>query len=64
MSDDPIVEEVRGVREAHAARFDYDLQRIFEDIKRQERESGRQYVSFPPRRITGSSPKDRSGEAP
>ncbi len=63
MQDDPIVEEVRKVRDAHAARFEYDLQRIFEDIKRQERESGRQYVSFPARRIAGRSELPPRGEA-
>jgi hypothetical protein len=28
MWNDPIVEEVRKVREEHSARFDYDLERI------------------------------------
>ena len=50
MWNDPIVEEVRRIRQAHAARFGYDLQAIFEDLKRQERESGHTIVSFPPRR--------------
>lgn len=36
MSEDPIVEEVRRVREEHAARFNYDLQAIFADLKRSE----------------------------
>jgi hypothetical protein len=52
MTDDPIVAEVRRVRDAHAARFNYDLDAIFEDIQRMQRESGRTYVSFPPRRIS------------
>ncbi len=33
---DPIVEEVRKVRDAYAARFNYDLRLIFADLKRQE----------------------------
>ena len=33
---DEIVEEVRVVREAYAAQFDYNLQRIFEDLKKKE----------------------------
>jgi hypothetical protein len=41
MPADPIVEEVRRVREAYAARFNYDPEAIFQDIKRQEQESGR-----------------------
>ena len=48
--NDPIVDEVRRVRDAHAARFNYDLDAIFRDIKAQEKKSGRKFVSFPPRR--------------
>ncbi len=42
---DPIVEEVRRVRDAHAAKFNYDPDAIFRDIKEQEKRSGRKYVS-------------------
>lgn len=48
---DPIVDEVRRVREAHAASFNYELDAIFQDIKEQEESSGLKFVSFPPRRI-------------
>lgn len=34
--DDPIVDEVRRIRDAYAARFNYDLDAIFRDIKEQE----------------------------
>ncbi|MGO4881663.1 MAG: hypothetical protein ACLP59_12675 [Bryobacteraceae bacterium] len=30
------MEEVRAARDAYAARFDYDLARIFEDIQKKE----------------------------
>jgi hypothetical protein len=43
---DPIVEEVRRIRDAHAAKFDYDPEAIFRDIKEQEKRSRRIYVSF------------------
>lgn len=43
--NDPIVDEVRGIRDAHAARFNYDLDAIFQDIKEQERRSGHKFVS-------------------
>jgi predicted DNA-binding transcriptional regulator YafY len=33
---DEIVEEVRKVADAYAAQFDYDLKRMFEDIKKKE----------------------------
>ncbi len=36
MLNDEIVAEVRAVREAHAAKFDYDLRAIYEDCKSSE----------------------------
>ena len=33
---DEIVEDVRNAREAYAAQFDYDLKRMFEDLKKKE----------------------------
>jgi hypothetical protein len=36
---DEIVEEVRAAREAYAAQFDYDLDRMFEDLKRKEEQN-------------------------
>lgn len=48
--NDPIVDEVRRVRDAHAAMFNYDLDAIFRDIKQQEKESGLTFISYPPRR--------------
>jgi hypothetical protein len=50
MWNDPIVDEVRKIREEHAARFNYDLERIFQDLKEQERQSGREVVSLAPKR--------------
>jgi len=41
---DPIVDEVRRVRDAHAARFNYDLDAIFQDIKEREQKSGLNFV--------------------
>lgn len=49
MWKDPIVEEIRGVRDAHAARFNYDLDAIVNDLREQERKSGRKLVSLPPK---------------
>ena len=43
--NDPIVDEVRRVRDAHAARFEYDLDAIFQDIKEQEKKCGHKFVS-------------------
>lgn len=37
MKEDPIIEEIRQVREAHAAKFNYDLCAIYKDIKENEK---------------------------
>jgi hypothetical protein len=42
--NDPIVDEVRRVRDAHAARFNYDLHAIFQDIKEREKKSGLRFI--------------------
>ena len=42
--NDPIVDEVRRVRDAHAASFNYDLHAIFRDIKKREKERGLNFV--------------------
>ncbi len=51
MIDDPIVEEVRAHRQAHAARFNYDLAAIFADLIEREKNSSRLVVNRPPRRV-------------
>jgi uncharacterized protein YciI len=50
MVRDPLVEEIRRVRDAHAKRFGYDLDAIFADLKAQEQASGRQFVTLGPRK--------------
>jgi hypothetical protein len=45
MSDE-VVTAVRRIREAYAARFQYDLDAIYRHLKQREKESGRCYVSF------------------
>ncbi len=47
---DPIVEEVRRARDAHAKRFNYDLDAIVEDLRKREKELGLATVSPPPKR--------------
>jgi hypothetical protein len=46
---DPIVEEVRRIREEHAASFNYDIDAIYADLKRIEAESMLPHVSLEPR---------------
>lgn len=50
MIDDPIVAEVRKIRDQYAAKFNYDLDAIYRDLKEREKASGRSYVRYPPRR--------------
>ncbi len=49
MKADPIVAEVRAVRDRLAARFDYDLEAIFRHVQAEEARSGLSYVQCPPR---------------
>jgi hypothetical protein len=51
MWKDPIVEEVRKVRNEHAAKFNYDLKAIYQDLIEQQRLTGHRYVRFEPRRV-------------
>ena len=59
--NDPIVDEVRKVRDAHASRFNYDLDAIFRDIKEQEKKSGRAFVSVAPPKAEPSQALDSTG---
>jgi hypothetical protein len=52
---DPIVEVVRRIRDEHAARFNYDLDAIAADIKKQERANPDRLVTFPPRLLRSVS---------
>jgi hypothetical protein len=50
MLNDEVVNEVRAIREAHAAKFGYDLRAIYEDLKKTEAEriaAGHPFVSLP-----------------
>lgn len=50
MFEDPIVEEVRAIRQQHAEQFNFDLPAIVADIQRQEQTSGAKYVHRLPRK--------------
>ena len=58
---DPIVDEVRRIRDEHAASFNYDLDAIFQDIQEQEKKSGLKFVSYPPRRVSPAQPLPPTG---
>ena len=49
MWTDEIVEEVRKAREEYAAKFDYDLEAIYEDLKASESRVKAEVVSLTPK---------------
>ncbi len=51
MWEDPLVAEVRRVRKAHAAQYDYDLGAMYKALKAQEAQEFRPEAAFPPRRL-------------
>ncbi len=50
MSLDPIVAEIRAIRERLAARFNYDIDAIVEDARQRDAAGDRKVVRLPPRR--------------
>jgi hypothetical protein len=45
MQRDPLVQEIREIREAYAERFGYDLRAIARELKKLEQRSGKRVVS-------------------
>lgn len=52
MTRDPIVEEVRTIREEFAKAHDYDLDAIVLALQRASAEKGRKLVALPPKPVT------------
>ena len=48
---DEIIAEVRSIREDLAARFGYDVDRLYEEAKRWEEASDREKMAVAPKRI-------------
>jgi hypothetical protein len=46
MSKDPIVDEVRRIREEQAAKYDFNLEAILAAARERQRQSGRKVVSM------------------
>lgn len=51
MRNDPIVEEVRALRNELAAQRGYDIDEIFRRIRQRRVASGLNYVRYPTRRV-------------
>ena len=60
---DPIIAELRAIRQAYAAQFDYDVEAMFRDIRARQEASGREYVRLPARRTTGDKSQKTSRRA-
>jgi hypothetical protein len=60
MWKDPVVEEIRAIRDAYVKQFNYNLEAIYRDLKEQEAKSGWEVVSLPPKRI---KPENRAKPA-
>lgn len=54
MLEDPIVKEIREIRNAYARKFDHDLDAICRDLKEKQRLGERRVVSRPPKRPKGT----------
>jgi hypothetical protein len=52
MTRDPIVDEVRRVREDQAAKHGFDVKAILAASKRRQRRSRRKVVSFVPKKLS------------
>jgi hypothetical protein len=57
---DPIIEEVRSFRDAHAKKFNYDLDAICEDLKRHQKNTGFPVVRLKPKMLSRKATKRRS----
>ena len=48
---DEVVEDIRAVRQAHAAAFGFDVARIVADLRQKDAASGDGLVSLPPKPV-------------
>ena len=55
MIEDPIVEELREQRRAHAALYNNDLDAIIDALMEKQKNSGRVYVNRPVKMLDGKT---------
>lgn len=64
MWKDPVVEEVRAIRDEYAREFNYDIDAICRDLRAQESRGDHEVVALPPKRVVPSGSKPSTeGEA-
>ena len=59
MKDDDVVAEVRRIRRAHAAKFNFDLDAIVKDFKSREGRDGERLGTLAPKRVSARPPANR-----
>jgi len=55
MQSDPVVDEIRKLRELRAAKFDFDIRAIVKDARQRDACGERRIVRLPPRPVVTSS---------
>lgn len=60
MIRDPIVDEVRAIRDAFARKNDYDVKRIVDALQKQALPDAARVVSLPAKRVRGEPPERES----
>lgn len=61
-TSDPIVDEIREIRERLAARFDYDIDAMVKDAQERDTAGDREVVRLPPRRPVCEAVAPRNAE--
>ncbi len=59
MPRDPIVEEMRRIKEEHAARFNYDIEAMGKSLQEEQKRSGAKIVSYASKRPRPAVPAGR-----
>ena len=57
---DPIIEEIRRIREEHSKLFDYDLDKICEDYKSSQKRLKNRLVRLKPKLLAANQRVDRT----
>jgi len=60
-------EEIKAIRHRMGAGFNFDLDKIVEDIKHRQEKSGRKYVLLPPKKVGDTAeitPQPATGAIP
>lgn len=53
MTKDPIMDEVRRIRQEYAAEFDYNVRAMAADLEKRRQHYADRLVTFPPKSVQG-----------